>query len=334
MRRARALGSAGPSPRLLLVVLAVLAALVAGCAPRPIPVTMPTPTDSPTSAAPEVTAAEECDNPTQSYDPLPAADMQSFRVMMDPAVIRIVARGELVVGVSADTPLLGSLNPTTGVFEGFDIDLAHYLAERMLGDPDKVRFVVVSAGERFSTLEAGNVDLLVRSTTITCGRWAIVGFSAEYLSAGQKVLLPRNQDGTPSNKSLGDLVGERVCAPRGTSSLEEIARHRGVIAVAAQTHTECLLDLQQGRVDAMNSDDVILAGLASLDPQVAVSTAPATVHEPYGVAFNADDVVLIRFTNRALIDYRASGRWRQSYDRWLAPSIGEPAPFTPVYGRD
>ncbi|GAA3810060.1 glutamate ABC transporter substrate-binding protein [Cellulomonas soli] len=289
----------------------------------------PTPTAAATTAAPTAAATPAvCADPLASYapqGPLPAPDALPAGSTM--AEIR--ARGRLVVGVSADSLLLGARNPISGQIEGFDIDMARLVAQAILGDPDAIELKVITAAQRIPSLQDGTVDLVARNMTITCDRWTQIAFSAEYYESGQKVLVPLASTAT----SLDDLAGQRVCAPAGTSSLANLADHPDVVAVAATTHTDCLVQFQQGQVDAITGDDTVLAGLAAQDPYAKV-VGEAFTQEPYGLGMNSDDVDLVRFVNAVLEQAKADGTWTASYDRWLADALGAaPAPPVAVYGR-
>ncbi len=304
----------------------------------------PTPTAAatsapPTSAAPSTTTASMCSpapagfNPVQSYDPvaaLPAAGAFTGRL----AEIR--ARGYLIAGVSADTLLMGARNPLSGQIEGFDIDLVREIAKAIFGDPSKVQLVVITAGQRQSFLVERKVDLVARNMTMNCTRWLDwpIDFSSEYYHAGQKVLVRKGS----TAKSLDDLAGvkAKVCAPAGTTSMTKLTEFvaKGVVAVPADTHTGCLVLFQQAKVDAITGDDTVLAGLVAQDPYAVVPQQAAITAEPYGLGFNTADPDLVRYVNRVLESMKADGRWKASYDRWLAPSLG-PAPTPPAgaYGR-
>jgi polar amino acid transport system substrate-binding protein len=135
-------------------------------------------------------------------------------------------------------------------------------------------------------------------------------------------------------QTLADLKGERVGAPRSTSTLTNLEKVPGVIPVPADNHTGCLVLFQQGKADAITGDDTVLAGLAAQDPYAVVTKAPALSDEPYGIAVNKDDVYLVRYLNRLLADMEKDGRWKQTYDRWLADTLGKaPVPPKAVYGR-
>ncbi|WP_369371594.1 glutamate ABC transporter substrate-binding protein [Promicromonospora sp. Populi] len=285
------------------------------------------PAAAPPAAAPPATAAEDCSDgqpPVASIDPGGSPEITSGSTMAD-----IRERGALIVGVSADTLLMGSRNPFTGNIEGFDIDVARQIADAILGDPDAIRFRVITSGDRETVLQDHEVDIVTRAFTINCARWENIAFSAEYYHAGQQLLVPSTSDVT----GIDDLAGQRVCAPEGTTTLERLAQWEGVEAVPAATHTTCLVLFQQGEVDAITGDDTVLAGFAAQDPYAEVVGDPVS-DEPYGVGIPADQPDMVRFVNGVLEDMIADGRWEESYDRWLGDALGDaPAPPEPVYGR-
>lgn len=336
MPRARlTLGAAG-------IAAALLLSACAGGAYSQTPLS-PTPTTPvTTSAAPSTSstpAASKCNplpagfNAVQSYEPLPALPAASA---LTGRLAEIRTRGYLVAGVSADTQLMGARNPLTGQIEGFDIDLVRAIATAILGDPSKVQLVVITAGQRQSFLVDRKVDLVARNMTMNCVRWLDwpIAFSAEYYHAGQKVLV-RKGNAAASLDALATAKA-RVCAPTGTTSMTKLSEFvpKGAVAVPADTHTGCLVLFQQGKVDAITGDDTVLAGLAAQDPYAVVPAQKAITDEPYGLGFNASDVDFVRYVNRLLETMKADGRWKASYDRWLAPSLGPaPAPPAAAYGR-
>ncbi len=313
---------AGLAGALATVVLA--AACGAATYPdTPLPGTSTTAAPTSASAAPGPT----CSNATQSYDPLPTLPPSGA---LTGTLATIRDRGYLVAGVSADTQLLGARNPLTGQIEGFDIDLVHEIAKAIFGDPGKVKLVVVTASQRIPVLQNRSVDIVVRNMTETCARWNDIAFSSVYYQAGQKILVAK---GSPAT-SLGDLVGKRVCAPIGTSSMAKLLEVQGVVPVGSDTHTGCLVLFQQSQVEAITGDDTVLAGLSAQDPYAYVPPGAPITSEPYGVGANKDDRQLVQYINRVLEQMRADGRWKAMYDRWLAPALGPaPAPPVPSYGR-
>jgi polar amino acid transport system substrate-binding protein len=304
-------------------------AALAGCtgvtyAETPVPTKSATATQGGgTPATPVV-----CTNATQSYAALPS--IPTTASITDGRVREIVSRGHLIVGVSADTYLFAARDPFTGKIEGFDIDIARAVSQSLFGNPDRIQFRVITAADRLPLLESREVDMVVRTMSMTCDRWPRIAFSAEYYHSGQKVLVAKGSTAT----SLEDLKGKRVCAPAGTSSLTKLRSIQGPIAVTAANHTGCLVLFQQGKADAITGDDTVLAGLAAQDPYTVVTKAPPITAEPYGIGFNKADTYFVRYVNALLDDMKADGRWKAIYAKWLAGPLGPaPAPPVSVYGR-
>jgi polar amino acid transport system substrate-binding protein len=292
------------------------------------------PAPTPSSSAPAV-AVPTCTNATQSYDPLPSLPNRGD--ITDGAVRKILDKGFITVGVSADTYLFGARNAFTGGIEGFDIDMARAVAKALFGDPSKVQLRVITAGDRIPLLKDRELDMVARNMSMTCSRWNDIAFSAEYYRSGQKVLISKSlltADKDAASWGLADLTDKRVCAPSGTTSLTKLQSVKGPIPVTASNHTGCLVLLQQGKADAITGDDTVLAGLTAQDPNTVITSAKAVTVEPYGLGFNKADVYLVRYVNRVLADLIADGEWKTIYNRWLAGPLGPaPAPPTPRYGR-
>ena len=320
-----------------LLAAAAVSVGVAACSvlpysPTPLPA-RPSAGASPSTqpSAPASTASPaRCDNAVASYEPrgeLPKpGDLPSGSTMAD-----IRKRGRLIAGVSADTYLLASRNPISGRVEGFDIDMVKAVTESIFGDETKYQLKVITAAQRIPSLQKGEVDIVARNMTITCDRWTQIAFSSEYYRAGQKVLVRKGSKAT----SLADLSGQKVCAPRSTSSMENLMKLAPKAeAVGADNHTGCLALFQQGQVAAITGDDTVLAGLAAQDPYAVVPDQKPVTAEPYGLGMNARDIDLVRFVNARLAQMRSNGEWTTIYDRWLAGPLG-PAPVPPkaVYGR-
>lgn len=309
-------------------VTAVLAALLlTGCGYSPTPVP-PTPS-TPPPTKPAVAAPATCADATTSYAPTPLPAPGAMPTGSTMATI--VERGRLIVGVSSDSLLLGARNPLNGQIEGFDIDLVKAITRALFGDETKVQLRVITAAQRIPVLKKGEVDIVVRNMTMNCDRWKEVAFSAEYYHSGQKILVRRGSTIT----GLDALAGHTVCAPAGTSSMDNLIRLAPeAIPVTATNHTGCLVRFQKGDADAITGDDTVLAGLAAQDPYAEVLAEPPFTAEPYGVAVKKENVDLVRFINAVLEKTRDDGTWLRSYNRWLAPHLGpQSGPPTFVHGR-
>jgi polar amino acid transport system substrate-binding protein len=236
----------------------------------------------------------------------------------------IQQRGRLVVGVDQNTYLFGYRNPGTGQLEGFDIDIAREIARAIFGDPSRVDLRVVDASQRESALQSGQVDLVVRTFSITCARKQNIGFSTVYYNAEQRILAVKGS----GIDSAAALSGKRVCAVNGTTSMAALyALDPRPELVGVSSWTDCLVMLQQGQVQAVSTDDAVLAGLARQDPTVEMVGQSLGV-EPYGVGVKRENTDLVRFVNGVLEGLRDNGTWQRLYDthlRSFGPSPGPPA---------
>lgn len=292
---------------------------------------------APTSTAPPPpgpTCTNNLRDELRSYAPTGALPAPGSQMPVGSKMADIERRGRLRAGISADSLNLGSRNPISGAIEGFDIDMIREVARAIFGDPNKVELVVISSPQRIPVLQNKNsdIDIVARNMTINCARWQQIAFSAEYYRSGQKTLVQRD---SPA-KSLADLRGKTVCAPAGSTSLDNLNKYkdRGVKAITADTDTGCLVLFQQGKADGITGDDTVLAGEAAQDPYARIIQDERISDEPYGLGMSKDDKDFVQFVNGVLAQMKAEGRWKASYDKWLAPTLG-PAPTPPValYGR-
>lgn len=312
--------------RIVLALLLVALATGCGSAPPPAAVTV-APVEVWPAGVQEVTtvpapAPTDCDvEASLRPGPLPAPGAMPAGSTM----AAIAQRGRLIVGVDQNTNLFGFRNPSTGQLEGFDIDMAREIARAIFGDPDRIDLRVVEAGQRESALQSGEVDMVVRTFSITCERRKNVAFSSVYYFANQKILAAVGS-GIDSAEKLGD---KRVCAVSGTTSLKRLlALNPRPTVISATSWTDCLVMLQQGQIDAISTDDSVLAGLAQQD-RVNVAVGGSSIGgEPYGVGVKKDNTDLVRFVNAVLERLRVDGTWQRLYDTWLLDVLG-PSPGPP-----
>jgi polar amino acid transport system substrate-binding protein len=315
------------------VALLAVAFAVAGCGSSAAPVSVSVaPVQPSPSGANEATTApdagnEDCGDREASVRPgplPPPGAMPSGSTMA-----AIAERGRLIVGVDQNTQPFGYRNPATRRVEGFDIDIAREIARAIFGDPDRIQLRVVNANQRESVLQSGEVDLVVRTYSITCARKKSVDFSTVYYYANQKILSAKG-----SGLDVPEaLAGKPVCAVSGTTSLAKLfALNPRPNLFSAATWTDCLLMLQQGQVDAISTDDSVLAGLQIQDHlNMEISDRSLGV-EPYGIGVKLQNSDLVRFVNGVLEQMRDDGTWERIYDRWLRDLLGpSPGPPQPRY---
>ncbi|GGT09067.1 glutamate ABC transporter substrate-binding protein [Streptomyces chromofuscus] len=279
--------------------------------------------------------AEACEDPQDQSLPPSNADGATIEA--------IKQRGYVAVGVDQNSYRWGYRDPNstdeTVELEGFDIDLARRIAQELLGDPDRIRFKAIPTNQRVPAIQSGQVDMVVRTMTITCTRLEDVAFSAPYFLTGQQVLAPNTSTITGYDKTL---AGKRICSAVGSTAYDNLAADRKSGRLPASTdisttvpnQLDCLVRLQLGEVDAVVTDGALAASQAAQDPTVELKGDRFTT-EYYGVAMKKDADDLVRRVNRILADYRADGGWKASYDKWLSPTLGRDSesatPPTPRY---
>ncbi|MYW05354.1 glutamate ABC transporter substrate-binding protein [Streptomyces sp. SID3343] len=240
-----------------------------------------------------------------------------------PAIARIRERGYLTAGVDLNSYLWGSVDAVTGEIVGFDIDLVRAVARDILGPDAQVKFVTMAPEQRVPRIRAGDVDVMVRTMTITCERKAEVAFSTVYFRSGQQLVVAK---GSPITAFDQRLRGRRVCVGAGTTAVDLLARaDLGAIVDVADNHLDCLVRLQQGKTDAILTHGSLGAGLAAQDPMITV-LEPRLDETLYGIAMNTRDTDLVRRVNRVLENYRAGGAdspWMVSYRTWLARNLSD-----------
>jgi polar amino acid transport system substrate-binding protein len=319
--------SARARARRLWVLLAAAAVLLSGCAQGAAVIPTPGVTLAPpTPAGMDEMPPEPARAPTDEAECNRTASLRPFnnRAEADTAITAIRNRGRLIVGLDIGSNLFSFRDPITGEITGFDVDIAGEIARDIFGTPSQVEYRILSSADRVAALQNNQVDVVVKTMTITCERKKQVGFSTVYLNANQRILAPR--DSTISQPS--DLSGKRVCVAKGTTSLERIQQITPPpMIVGVVTWADCLVALQQRQVDAVSTDDSILAGLVSQDPYLHI-VGPSLNEEPYGIGVNLQNTGLVRFVNGTLERVRRDGTWNTLYRKWL--TVLGPAPAPPV----
>ncbi len=272
-------------------------------------------------------AAEECDDPEKQTLTPSGADGP----VIDAIKARPDEKRKLIVGIDQNSYGWGYRDPNSGdgaQLEGFDIDLAHRIAEDILGDRDAVQFKAIPTDQRIPAIQDGRVDMVVRTMTINCERLEDVAFSAPYFKTGQQVLAPKTSPVQGYGPTLAD---RRICTAAGSTAYTNLKadRARGALPRSADIRTtvpnqlDCLVRLQLGEVDAVVTDAALAAGQAAQDPTVELKGDSFTT-EYYGVAMKKDADDLLRRVNQVLVDFGEDTEdgWQASYERWLSKTMG------------
>lgn len=341
----------------LMVTLAVALGLaLSACAPQPSPPDEPGPADDiPVAPAtnvrrdmplpPGAELDEAHHTPADGWQPQELDWEGSLRPVSvaapngdepTPTLDAIRKRGRLIVGIDQSLNLLSFRDTASGQLRGFEVDLAHEIANDIFKgvDPDGrpgetgwVDFRFVDSAARSGLLKSGEVDVVIRTMSITPERAKEIEFSTPYLTSRVRVLAPRDR----GIETVEGLAGRTVCIVDGTNLLQ-MAGHFAPDSQVLRTRTwsDCLMATQQFQADAIMADDVILAGIAAQDPYAQI--LPGTLsNQYYGVGLPKEQEDLVRQVNATLERVRSDGTWYRLYSEWLAGAITDSTPPPLMY---
>ena len=177
----------------------------------------------------------------------------------------VQARGVLKCGVSGSATAFSEQQPD-GSVTGFDADYCRYIAAAALGNADAVEFTALTAAERFTAVQTGAVDVLIRNTTWTQSRDTSVGmdFAPTTYYDGQQVMA-READGFTGGSGLDALEGAVVCTNAGTTTEKNITEATAALGIniTLQTFEDFNQVMDQyiaGACDAVTTDGSGLVG--------------------------------------------------------------------------
>ncbi|MGA5131315.1 glutamate ABC transporter substrate-binding protein [Streptomyces olivoreticuli] len=264
-------------------------------------------------------------------DQLPVYHVDTGFQLPDSATWRAAkSRGHLVVGAKEDQPYLGEKDPATGVYSGYDIEIAKMMSASLGFDPKTIRFRTIASANRETALQNGQIDYYVGTYTINDLRKRQVGFAGPYYIAGQSLLVRKDEKGIEGPQ---DLAGKKVCSAAGSTPLQRIQRdYPKAIAVAYDTYSICVDNLLSLQVDAVTTDDTILMGFAAKAPDELRIAGKPFSKEPYGIGVPRGDNALRFALDDAIEAHERNGDWKKAYDATLGLS-GVPAPKPPAVDR-
>jgi glutamate transport system substrate-binding protein len=234
----------------------------------------------------------------------------------------------LNIGVKPDQPGLG-LQSASGQYSGFDVDVANYVAKKL--GATKINFVPTLSANREAFLQQGKVDMVVATYSVTPERQKVVSFAGPYYIAHQDILVRAN-DG--SIKKPGDLVGKKVCSGQGSASGDRIEEQYGskVNLIRLPGYGDCVNQLLGGQVEAVTTDNTILAGFAAQAQNKGKLKVVGTFfsNEIYGIGLKKGDAKGVTAVDKALQAMYDGGGWRASLQQNL-PQV--PAATPPTIGK-
>ena len=275
-------------------------------------------------------AIEEGDDNTPTTESLAPPEFEAGTTMAT-----IQDKGKLVVGTKFDQPGFGLRNPTTQDLEGFDIEVAHLIAQGIFGGTkeeaaQKIEFKEAVSKNREPFIQNGDVDIVVATYTINDTRKQVVDFAGPYFVAEQDIMV--KTDNTDI-KSVDDLNDQKVCTVKGSTSEKNLkAKAPQAEVTLFDTYSQCAEAMTDGRVTAVTTDNTILAGLVQASAGAFKLLKAPFSEEPYGIGLKKDDQAFRSFINDRLEEIYESGEWEEAFTSTLG-AIGLETPEPPDVDR-
>ncbi|GAA1830452.1 glutamate ABC transporter substrate-binding protein [Microlunatus capsulatus] len=225
--------------------------------------------------------------------------------------------GPVTIGIKFDQPGLGQ--QVGNDYQGFDVTVARYVAKE-LGYTD-VTFKESPSAQRETLLQSGQVKMIFATYSITDERKQKVSFGGPYFVAGQDLLV---KTGNTDITGPDALNGKKLCSVTGSTSAQKIKDNyaSGVQLQEFDTYSKCVQALNSGTIDAVTTDNVILAGFAAQSQyqgKLKVVGAPFS-EERYGVGIKQGDTALCESVNGAIQKMVTDGSWQKALDDTVGAS--------------
>jgi glutamate transport system substrate-binding protein len=235
-------------------------------------------------------------------------------------------KGKITIGIKFDQPGLGQKTPQG--YAGFDVDVAKYVAKELGYSENQIEWKESKSADRENMLARGDVDFIAATYSINDEREQKVDFAGPYLLAHQDLLVRADDD---SIKSAEDLNSKKLCSVTGSTSAQNVKQKLAPKAQLQEypTYSACLTGLKSGAVDALTTDDSILAGYAAQDTfkgQFKLAGLQLS-NENYGIGVKEGSDLKAKI-NKALEKMVSDGAWQSAVDTHFGPANykNEPAP--------
>ena len=226
--------------------------------------------------------------------------------------------GKFKVGIKFDQPGLGLKEGSE--YTGLDVDVATFIAKELGHDKADIQWVQAPSAQRETLIKTGQVDMVVATYSITDKRKAEVSFAGPYFIAGQDLLVRADESAITGPETL---TGKKLCSVKGSTSAQKVKdQYPGVQLQEFGTYSECVAALGSKGVDALTTDNTILAGYASQKQNEGKFKVVGKTfsEERYGVGIKKGDTATCEKINAAIQKMIDSGEWQKAVDKNLGPA--------------
>ena len=226
---------------------------------------------------------------------------------------------KITIGIKYDQPGIGLKEGSN--YTGMDVDVAKYVAKELGYDEKNITFKESPSAQRETLLQNGQVKMIFASYSITDARKQKVSFAGPYLVAGQDLLVKADNTDITGPDSLN---GKKLCSVTGSTSAQKV-KDKFAKTVQLQeydTYSKCVEALGAGAIDALTTDNTILAGYAAQAANKGKFKVVGKTFstERYGVGLKKGDTDTCNKVNAALKKMVDSGEWQKAFDKNLGDS--------------
>ncbi|EGS1449438.1 transporter substrate-binding domain-containing protein [Campylobacter upsaliensis] len=234
------------------------------------------------------------------------------------SIERIKNAGVVKIGVFGDKPPFGYVDEK-GANQGYDIIFAKRIAKELLGDENKVEFVLVEAANRVEFLKSNKVDIILANFTQTPERAEQVDFALPYMKVALGVVVPEDSE----IKSVEDLKDKTLILNKGTTADAYFTKnHADIKTLKFDQNTETFAALMDKRGDALAHDNTLLFAWVKERPDYQVVIKELGNQDVIAPAVKKGDKELKEFIDNLIISLAAEQFFHKAYDESLKAHFG------------
>ena len=238
------------------------------------------------------------------------------------SIEQIKKNGVVRIGVFSDKPPFGYLD-AQGKNQGFDVEIAKHVAKDLLGDENKVQFVLTEAANRVEYLKANKVDIIFANFTVTPEREQVVDFAKPYLKVALGVVSPKNKPIT----DIAQLKDQTLLVNKGTTADSFFSKQHPEIKLQKyEQNTETFDALKDGRGAALAHDNLLVLAWAKENPNYTVGITNLGEQDLIAPAVQKGNKELLDWLNQDLEKLAKQGFIHQAYEKTLKPVYGDGIP--------
>lgn len=223
------------------------------------------------------------------------------------------------IGVFSDKPPFGYVD-NQGKSQGFDVEIAKAIGKDLLGDENKVQYVLVEAANRVEYLQSNKVDIILANFTVTPARKEVVDFAKPYMQVALGVV---SKDGAVIT-DINQLEGKTLLVNKGTTADAYFSKHYPNIKLLKfEQNTETFEALRDGRGDALAHDNTLLFAWTKENPGFTVGIKTLGDQDFIAPAVKKGDTELLAWLDQEIEKLGKEGVLKQAYDKTLLPVYGD-----------